>query len=321
MLAIQVRKHGGPEVLEAVELERPKPKQGQLLVRVEAIGVNFIDIYHRTGLYRIEPPFIPGSELAGRVEEVGPGVSSFRAGDRIASAAASGAYAGFAVVAEEGAVSVPAGIDPSSAAAAMLQGMTAHYLASSTYPLKPGEAALVHAAAGGVGALLIQTAKSRGARVFGTVSTEEKAAIAREAGVDAVILYTRQDFESEVMRLTGNDGTSVVYDSVGKTTFDKSLKCVRRRGTLVMYGQSSGPVPSFELLRLSEKAIYLTRPSLRHYTASREELLSRANDVFSWIQSGKLRIRIDRKLHLRDAAEAHRLLESRATAGKLILLP
>lgn len=321
MIAIQVKKHGGPEVLEAAMVDRPGPGQGQVLVRTEAIGVNFIDVYHRTGLYRINPPFIPGSEAAGQVEETGPGVQHFSRGDRVAWAGVMGAYAEYAVVPEERLVPLPPEIDARTAAAAMLQGMTAHYLGTSTYPLKKGDSAVVHAAAGGVGALLIQVARLRGARIFGTVSTEEKAAIAREAGTDEVILYTRTDFETEVMRLTAQTGVNVVYDSVGKTTFDKSLNCVARRGMLVMYGQSSGPVPSFDLLRLSRNAIFLTRPSLGHYTATRDELLMRARELFDWIRGGKVRLRIDRELPLREAAEAHRLLEGRRTAGKLLLIP
>ena len=321
MHAIQVRKHGGPEALEYVEVERPKPKEGDVLVRLEAIGVNFIDVYHRTGLYKLDPPFTPGSEGAGVVEEVGANVSDVRKGDRVAYAMARGAYADYQIVPAAMVVPVPQGIDARTAAAAMLQGMTAHYLAISTYPLKSGDTCLVHAAAGGVGGLLVQVAKMRGARVIGTVSTGDKERIARDDGADEVIRYTEQDFESEVMRLTRNQGVSVVYDSVGKTTFDKSLNCVARRGLLALFGQSSGPVPQFDPARLAKNGTYLTRPSLAHYTAEREELLWRANDVLSWIREGKLKLRIDRELPLRDAAEAHRLLESRKTKGKLLLIP
>jgi NADPH2:quinone reductase len=321
MRAIQVRKHGGPEVLELTEVPAPQPSERQVLVRIEAIGVNFIDVYHRTGLYRIDPPFIPGSEAAGKVEALGPGAEQFRRGDPVAWAGVMGSYAEYAVVPEDRLVPLPAGVDARTAAAAMLQGMTAHYLATSTYVLKAGDSALIHAAAGGVGALLIQVAKIRSARVFGTVSTEEKAAIAGEAGADEIILYTRSDFEAEVMQRTGKRGVNVVYDGVGKTTFDKSLNCVARRGTLVMYGQSSGPVPPFDLSRLSRNAIFVTRPSLGHYTAMREELLMRATELFSWILSAKVRLRIDRQLPLGQAAEAHRLLEGRQTAGKLLLIP
>ena len=321
MHAIQVRKHGGPEALEFVEIDRPKPKEGEALVRLQAIGVNFIDVYHRTGLYKLDPPFSPGSEGAGVVEEVGPNVTTVRKGDRVAYAMARGSYVEYHAVPASMLVPIPEGVDARTAAAAMLQGMTAHYLATSTYPLKPSDTCLVHAAAGGVGGLLVQVAKARGARVIGTVSTEEKEKIAREDGADEVIRYTEQDFEAEVMRLTSNRGVEAVYDSVGKTTFDKSLNCLARRGLLALFGQSSGVVPPFDPARLAKNGTYLTRPSLAHYTADREELLWRAEDVLSWIGEGKLRLRIDRELPLRDAAEAHRLLESRATKGKLLLLP
>ena len=321
MHAIQVRKHGGPEVLEFVEIERPKPKEGEALVRLEAIGVNFIDVYHRTGLYKLDLPFSPGSEGAGVVEEIGPNVTTVREGDRVAYAMARGSYAEYHAVPASMLVPIPDGVDARTAAAAMLQGMTAHYLATSTYPLKPSDTCLVHAAAGGVGGLLVQIAKARGARVIGTVSTAEKEQIAREDGADEVIRYTEQDFEAEVMRLTSNRGVDVVYDSVARTTFDKSLNCLARRGLLALVGQSSGVVPPFDPARLAKNGTYLTRPSLAHYTADREELLWRAEDVLSWIREGKLRLRIDRELPLRDAAEAHRLLESRITKGKVLLIP
>ena len=318
MHAIQVKRLGGPEVLESVEVEKPRPKNGEVLVRLEAIGVNFIDVYHRTGLYKMELPFIPGSEGAGLVEEAGNG---FKKGDHVAYALARGAYAEYVAVPASMLVPIPEGIDSRMAAAAMLQGMTAHYLAVSTYPLKKGDTALIHAAAGGAGGLLVQIAKMRGARVFGTVSTDEKAAIARGDGADEVIKYTEQDFESEVMRLTDGKGVSVVYDSVGKTTFDKSLNCVVRRGMLVLFGQSSGPVPPFEPARLAKNGVFLTRPSLVHYIPDRDELLWRAGEVLSWIRDRRLKLRIDRELPLRDAAEAHRLLESRKTKGKVLLIP
>jgi len=321
MHAIQVRQLGGPEVLQYVELERPKPNRGEALVRLESIGVNFIDVYHRTGLYKLPLPFTPGSEGAGVVEEVGEGVTEVKKGDRVAYAMARGAYAEYAVVAAEMLVPIPSGVDFKTAAAATLQGMTAHYLAISTYALKNGHTALVQAAAGGVGGLLVQIAKMRGARVLGTVSTEEKAKMAREDGADEIIPYTEKDFEWETMRLTDNRGVNVVYDSVGKTTFDKSLNCVTRRGTLALFGQSSGPVPPFDPARLAKNGIFLTRPSLTHYTADRKELLWRAGEVLSWIGSGRLRLRIDRELPLRDAAEAHRLLEARKAMGKLLLKP
>ncbi|PYQ52963.1 MAG: NADPH:quinone reductase [Acidobacteria bacterium] len=321
MHAIQVKKHGGAEALEYVEIETPKPKSGEALVRLESIGVNFIDVYHRTGLYKLPVPFIPGSEGAGVVEEVGPDVTVVKKGDRVAYAMVRGACAEYAIVAAEMLVPIPDGVDFKTAAAAMLQGMTAHYLAVSTYPLDRGNAALVHAAAGGVGGLLVQIAKMRGARVFATVSNDQKAKIAKEAGADDIINYKEQDFEAEVMRLTDGKGVNVVYDSVGVTTFDKSLNCVGRRGLLALFGQSSGPVPPFDPSRLAKNGTYLTRPSLGHYIADRQELLWRAGEVFSWIRSGKLRVRIDRELPMRDAAEAHRLLEGRKTIGKLLLKP
>ncbi|PYQ32934.1 MAG: NADPH:quinone reductase [Acidobacteria bacterium] len=321
MHAIQVKRHGAQEVLEYVEVETPRPKSGEALVRLEAIGVNFVDVYHRTGLYRLELPLTPGSEGAGVVEEVGPDVTEVRKGDRVAWAMVVGSYAEYAVVPAWKLVPIPSGVDSRTAAAAMVQGMTAHYLTMSTYPLKKSDTALIHAAAGGIGGLLVQVAKMRGARVFGTVSTEEKAKIAREAGADEVINYKERDFETEVMRLTGGKGVNVVYDSVGKTTFDKSLNCVTRRGLLALFGQSSGPVPPFDPARLAKNGIYLTRPSLGHYAADREELLWRASEIFTWIREGRLKLRIDRDLPLRDASKAHRLLEGRETKGKLILLP
>jgi NADPH2:quinone reductase len=321
MHAIQVKQHGGREVLEYVEIEKPKPKDGEALVRLESIGVNFIDVYHRTGLYKLPVPLIPGSEGAGVVEEVGPGVTVVKKSDRVAYAMARGAYAEYAVVAADMLVPIPDDVDFKTAAATMLQGMTAHYLAISTYPLDRGNSALVHAGAGGVGSLLIQVARMRGARVLTTVSTNEKARIARLAGADEVIHYNEQDFEAEVMRLTEGKGLNVVYDSVGKTTFDKSLNCVARRGLLALFGQSSGAVPPFDPLRLAKNGIYITRPTLGHYIADRQELLWRAGEVFAWIRGGKLRVHIDRELPLRDAAEAHRLLEERKTIGKVLLKP
>lgn len=318
MRAIQVRKHGGPEALEYVEIDRPRPGKAEALVRLEAIGVNFVDVYHRTGLYKIDPPFTPGSEGAGIVEEP---AGEFKKGDRVAWAMVRGSYAEFQAVPASMLVPIPEDVDAATAAAAMLQGMTAHYLALSTYPLKPGDTCLVHAAAGGVGGLLVQVAKMRGARVFGTVSTKEKERIARDDGADDVIRYTEQDFESEIMHLTGNKGVNVVYDSVGKTTFDKSLNCVARRGLLALYGQASGPVLPFDVSRLAKLSIYLTRPSLGHYIAERDELLWRAGEVLTWIRDGRLKLRIDRELPLREAMKAHQLLESRQTTGKLLLIP
>ena len=311
MHAIRVSKTGGAEVLEYVEIPRPSPKDGEVLVRIEAVGVNFIDVYHRTGLYKMELPYTPGSEAAGVVVETG---------ERVAYAMAPGAYAEYAAVPAAKLVPIPDGIATRDAAAAMLQGMTAHYLSASTYPLKPGSIALIHAAAGGVGGILVQMAKLRGARVFGTASTS-KLDIVRGDGADEVIDYTKADFEAEVMRLTGGRGVDVVYDSVGKTTFDKSLDSLTLRGTLALFGQSSGSVPPFDPSRLAKKGTFLTRPSLAHYTATREELLWRAGDLFAAMQSGAVKLRIDRELPLRDAAEAHRLLEGRQTAGKLLLIP
>jgi NADPH2:quinone reductase len=320
MHAIRVSRTGGPEVLEYVEVERPQPKAGEALVRIEAAGVNFIDVYHRTGLYKMELPFTPGSEAAGVVEEIGASVTDVRPGDRVAYAMAPGAYAEFAAVPAAKLVPIPEGITTRDAAAAMLQGMTAHYLVASTFPLKEGHTALVHAAAGGVGGILVQMAKRRGARVFGTASTK-KLDIVSGDGADAVIDYTKSDFETEVMRLTGSKGVDVVYDSVGKTTFDKSLDSLTLRGMLVLFGQSSGSVPPFDPARLAKKGTFLTRPSLGHYMATRDELLWRARELFAAIESGAVKLRIDRELPLRDAAEAHRLLESRQTAGKLLLIP
>ena len=320
MKAIRVNHTGGPEVLEYADADTPRPGKGQVLVRIEAIGVNFIDVYHRTGLYKLATPFTPGSEAAGVVEAVGEGVARVREGDRVAYAMVPGAYAEYAAVPEEKLVVLPDGIDAKIAAATMLQGMTAHYLAVSTYPLREGNAALVHAAAGGVGALLVQIAKQRGARVFGTASTKHLG-IARDAGADVIIDYTTTDFEDEVMRATDGRGVDVVYDSVGKTTFDKSLAVLARRGMLVLFGQSSGPVPPVDPARLAKNSLFLTRPSLAAYSATSDELNWRAGELFDWIRAGKLRVRVDREVPLRDAASAHRALESRQTTGKVLLIP
>jgi len=321
MKSIQVKVPGGPEKMELVEVPKPTPGPQQALVRIAASGVNFIDVYFRTGLYKADIPITLGSEGAGTVEAVGPGVTEVAAGDRVAYAMARGSYAEYALVPAALLVKIPDDLDFQTAAAAMLQGMTAHYLTHSTYALKSGDTCLVHAAAGGVGGLAVQMAKMLGARVFGTVSTEEKARIAREAGADETILYTERDFEAEVKRLTGGRGVDVVYDSVGKTTFDKSLNCLRPRGLLALFGQSSGPVPPFDPAILNAKgSLFLTRPSLGHYVLTREELLWRAGDVLNWVASGKLKLRIDRTYPLEEAAAAHRDLESRKTAGKLVLL-
>jgi NADPH2:quinone reductase len=321
MKSIQVKVPGGPEKMELVEVPKPTPGPQQALVRIAASGVNFIDVYFRTGLYKADMPITLGSEGAGTVEAVGADAGEFAPGDRVAYAMARGSYAEYALVPAALLVKIPGGINFQTAAAAMLQGMTAHYLTHSTYALKSGDTCLVHAAAGGVGGLTVQMAKMLGARVFGTVSTEAKARIAREAGVDEAILYTERDFEAEVKRFTSGRGVDVVYDSVGKTTFEKSLNCLRPRGLLALFGQSSGPVPLFDPTILNGKgSLFLTRPSLGHYVLTREELLWRAGDVLSWVASGKLRLRIDRTYPLADAAAAHRDLESRKTAGKLVLL-
>jgi NADPH2:quinone reductase len=320
MKAIRVSQTGGREVLQYVEVAIPKPGPGEALVRIEAIGVNFIDVYHRTGLYRMPLPFTPGSEAAGIVEEIGDGVDLVKRGDRVAYAMIRGTYAEYAIAPAEKLVPLPDTIDAKTAAAAMLQGMTAHYLSMSTYRIDDGETVLVHAAAGGVGALLVQIAKMRGARVLGTASAKHLH-IAREAGCDVVIDYTKDDFESIVMSETGSKGCAVVYDSVGKTTFDKSLDCCGLRATLALFGQSSGTVPPFEPSRLAKNGVFLTRPSLGHYIHSRDELMGRAHDVFNWIGDGRLKLRIDREAPLRDVAEAHRALEARETTGKVLLIP
>ena len=320
MKAVQVREPGGPEKMEIVDVPVPVPGPGQALVRIAASGVNFIDIYFRSGLYKSDLPITLGSEAAGTVESIGPNVTHVAPGDRVAYAMVRGSYAEYAAVPETSLVKIPDTIDFDSAAAAMLQGMTAHYLTNSTFPLNSGQSCLVHAAAGGAGRLTAQMAKIRGARVLGTVSTEEKAVVATGAGVDHPIIYTAVDFEAEVKRLTGGTGVDVVYDSVGKTTFDKSLACLRPRGMMVLFGQSSGPVTAFEPQILNTRgSIFLTRPSLAHYLLSREELLWRAGDVFTAIERGELVLRIDRVFPLAEAGAAHRALESRATSGKLIL--
>ena len=322
MRVIRVHQYGGPEVLKWEEQPAPKPEAGQALVRLEAVGVNYIDIYHRTGLYKNPLPFTLGLEGAGVVEAVGAGVSEVRVGERVAYQGVQGSYATHALVPAARLVSLPAGLDARTGAAAMLQGTTAHYLVHATYPLKPGETALVHAAAGGVGLLLIQMAKRLGARVLGTVSTPEKALLAKEAGADEIIQYTTQDFEAEVKRLTGGRGAQVVYDSVGKTTFEQSLNVLAPRGTLVLFGQASGPVPPVDLGTLAAKgSLYVTRPTLWHYVATREELLKRAGEVLGWVKSGELKLRIEHTFPLAQAAEAHRALEGRRTTGKVLLLP
>ena len=322
MKAVRVQQFGGLEALKVEEVSVPDPGEGEARVKIEAIGVNFLDIYQRIGRYQGSPPFTLGQEAAGLVDAVGQNVTDIKAGDRVAYASVQGSYAEYAIVPAWRLVPIPAGVDVGQAAAAMVQGMTAHYLALSTYPLKQGETALVHAAGGGTGQLLVQVAKRCGARVIGTASTEEKAALAREAGADEVILYTQADFEAEVKRLTNSVGVEVVYDSVGKDTFDKSLNCLKRRGTMVLYGASSGAVSPIDPQILNAKgSLYLTRPYIGHYTADRAELLGRANDVFNWIAKGELKVRIDKTFPLAEAAEAHRYLEGRQSKGKVLLIP
>jgi NADPH:quinone reductase len=320
--AIRVHRTGGPEVLLVEDVPIPEPGPAQLLVRVEAAGVNFTDIYHRTGLYKVQFPFTPGREGAGVVERVGQGVTTARPGDRVVSESAVGTYAEYTIVGAERAVAVPEGIEPPLAAAAMLQGLTAHYLAYSTFPLKPGDTCLVHAAAGGVGLLLCQIASRLGARVIGTAGTEAKAALAREAGAAEVILYSEIDFVEETRRLTDGAGVQVVYDSVGRTTFLKGLDCLVPRGMMVLYGQSSGPVEPFDPQLLQYKgSLFVTRPTLAHYVAGRSELLRRTEELMGWVKDGSLRVRIDRQLPLAAAAEAHAELEGRRTTGKVLLAP
>jgi NADPH2:quinone reductase len=322
MKAVRIEQFGGLEALKIQDLPVPEPQPGEARVKVEAIGVNFLDIYHRSGRYQGSLPFTLGQEAAGVVDAVGPNVADVQPGDRVAYAMVQGAYAEYAVVPAWRLVQIPTAVEASQAAAAMVQGMTAHYLTFSTYPLRSGETALVHAAGGGTGQLLVQAAKLCGARVIGTVSNEEKARLAREAGADEVILYSQVDFEVEVKRLTNNVGVEVVYDSVGKDTFDKSLNCLRRRGYMVLYGASSGPVPAVDPQILNAKgSLYLTRPYLGHYIADRSELMARANEVFNWIAAGQLKLRIDKSFPLAEVAEAHRYLEGRQSKGKILLVP
>ena len=322
MKAIRVHETGGPDVLRFEDVPDPVPGAGELLIDVEATGVNFIEVYQREGLYPLQRPFTPGAEAAGVVSALGPGVTDFVVGDRVVSETVRGSYAERAVVAAQRAVKIPAGVTTKQAAAVCLQGFTAHYLSTSTFRLEPGHRALVHAAAGGVGLLLCQMAKQRGAFVIGTASTEEKRRLAREAGADEVIDYTTRDFAAETKRITSNAGVHVVYDSVGKSTFDKSLDVLVRRGMMVLFGQSSGPVPPFDPQMLNRKgSLFLTRPTLGHYVATREELLSRADDVLGAVESGSLSVHIGAEYALRDAADAHRALEGRRTTGKVLLIP
>jgi NADPH2:quinone reductase len=322
MKAIQVKQVGGPEAMELVELPIPQPKTNEAVVKLSASGVNFIDVYFREGRYKAPVPFTLGQEGGGVVTAIGAEAKSVKVGDRVAWTGLLGSYAEYAAVPTDRLVPIPQGVSDQQAASAMLQGMTAHYLSHDTYPLKKGETALVHAAAGGVGLLLVQMAHNIGARVIATVSTEEKAKLARGAGADEVILYTQADFEAETKRLTGGKGVDVVYDSVGKTTFDKGLNILRPRGMMVLFGGSSGAVPPFDLVALSQRgSLYVTRPTLGHYIATREELVARSGAVFAMMAAGKLKLRIEHTYPLAEAQRAHRELEGRKTTGKLLLIP
>jgi len=321
MKAIQVSRTGGPEVLELVELPVPEAKGNAAIVKIAASGINFIDIYFREGRYKAVVPFVPGQEAAGEVVAIGPDVTAVKVGDRVAYCGVMGSYAEYSAVPADRLIRVPEGVSFQQAAAAMLQGMTAHYLSHSTFPLQKGQAALVHAAAGGVGLLLVQMAHHIGARVIGTVSTEEKARLARDAGADEIIQYTTSDFETETRKLTDGKGVDVIYDSVGKTTFEKGLNVLKPRGYMVLFGGSSGAVPPFDLIQLSQKgSLYVTRPTLVHYFATREELELRSQAVFGMIKAGTLKLRIEHTYPLGKAPQAHRDLESRKTTGKLLLL-
>jgi len=319
MRAIQIRTTGGPEVMEVVEVPTPRPAAGQVLVKIEASGVNFIDTYLREGRYPAELPFIPGQEAAGFVVGLGTGVSGFAVGDRVAWNGTRGTYAEYACAPVADLLKIPAGISFLQAAAVLLQGLTAHYLSHATYPISADDIVLIHAGAGGVGLLLTQMAKRLGARVLTTVSTEEKAELSRKAGSDKVVLYTIESFVDEVMRQTHGDGLPVVYDSVGKTTFEDSLKCLRPRGLLALYGASSGAVPPMDPIRLMTGSLYLTRPTLKDYVRRRSDLERRAADVFGWVARGELRVRIGATYRLEDAAQAHRDLAERRTTGKVLL--
>lgn len=322
MNSIRVHKTGGPEVLRIEEIPDPAPGPGELLVNIEAIGVNFIEIYQREGLYTVPRPFTPGSEAAGTVRALGSGVTEFKVGDRVVSQSMRGAYASRAVVPAERTVKIPDGVTTKAAAASFLQGLTAQYLATSTYPLRQGESCLIHAAAGGVGLLLCQIAKMRGAFVIGTASTPEKLDLARGAGADETINYTTRDFAAEARRITNDVGVAVVYDSVGRTTFEGSLNALRRRGLLALFGQSSGPVPAVDPQILNRKgSLFLTRPTLNDYVATREELVQRSTELFGWVRDGKVTVKIGAEFPLVRAADAHRALASRKTTGKVVLIP
>lgn len=320
MRAIRVHEYGGPDVLKLEDIDLPEPGPGEVRVLLKAAGVNYIDTYQRSGQYKMNLPYTPGSEGGGIVDAIGPGVEWFERGDTVAYAMSPGAYADMAIVPAWKLAPVPDGLNLLSATAAMLQGMTAHYLANDTYPIRPGDTVLIHAAAGGVGSLLVQMAKLNGARVIGTVSTEEKEMLARSLGADEVIRYTEQDFEAEVKRLTDGRGVEAVYDSVGRDTFMKSMNCLRPRGYLVLYGQSSGAVGPLDPQLLNQKgSLFLTRPTLTHYTLTRDEMLHRANQIFEWIADGRLAVRIDATFPLEEAGEAHRYMEARRSKGKVLL--
>ena len=321
MRAIRVHAPGGPEVMHLEDTPDPVAGPGEAVVRMEAAGVNFIEVYQRKGQYPMRMPYTPGVEGAGTVVAIGEGVTDLRVGDRVASETLQGTYAELAKTRADRLVRLPDAVDERVGAAVMLQGITAHYLATSTYPLKPGDRCLVHAAAGGVGLLLCQIAKHRGAWVVGTTSTPEKAQQARDAGADEVILYTQQDFVAEVKRLTAGKGVQVVYDSVGKTTFDGSLDCLVPRGLMALFGQSSGPVPPFDPQVLNRKgSLFLTRPTIAHHVATRDELTARATELLDWVRDGWLKVHIDRTFPLAEAAAAHAALESRRTVGKVLLV-
>ena len=322
MKAIRIHASGGPEVMKLEDVPEPQPKAGEAIVKIDAAGLNFIDVYQRSGLYKLDMPLTLGLEAGGTVTAVGPGVTEVKVGDKVAYTGVPGAYAQSAAVPAARLVVLPQGVSTKQGAAIMLQGMTAHYLACSTYPLKKGDTCLVHAAAGGVGLILCQIARLRGAKVIGTVSTDEKAKLAREAGADETILYTRQDFAAEVKRITGGKGLQVVYDSVGKDTWEGSINCLAPRGLIALYGQSSGPIGMIDPQILNTKgSLFLTRPSLNVYIATREELQQRAGELFGWVREGKLKLRMEFEFPLKDAAEAHRALEGRKTTGKVLLIP
>lgn len=322
MKAIRMHATGGTEVLRVEDMPVPAPGPGQVVIRVEAAGVNFADVYQRKGLYPAPLPFTLGREAAGVVERVGEGVTACRAGDRVVSENVAGGYAEYAVAAAERVVPIPDHVGSKVAAALILQGITAHYLATSTYPIRSGDTCLIHAAAGGVGLLLCQIARRLGARVIGTVSTEEKARLAREAGAHEVILYNDEDFQAATKRITGGAGVQVVYDSVGRTTFLKGLDCLVPRGMMVLYGQSSGPVAPLDPQLLNQKgSLFLTRPTINHYLLTRAELVRRSEDLFAWVADGSLSVRIGREFPLDRAADAQEELEGRRTTGKVLLIP